>query len=148
MDRLVETSYRMVNPCFTMEEKPRQFDLFTLIVFLDAHHLVRQMLKAGDFGDVTAERMCVLEEAALELESCHRFLLANKIGRIQVGLVRTKQLGACVLRCQEDKVKSWLRHGIVSTNEAEDLLHPIAQALHKIQNLGEDHMSWMRKTQN
>eukprot|EP00747_Dinoflagellata_sp_TGD_P096728 gnl/TRDRNA2_/TRDRNA2_166926_c0_seq1.p1 gnl/TRDRNA2_/TRDRNA2_166926_c0~~gnl/TRDRNA2_/TRDRNA2_166926_c0_seq1.p1 ORF type:complete len:1078 (-),score=152.87 gnl/TRDRNA2_/TRDRNA2_166926_c0_seq1:8-2800(-) len=141
LDRVVETSFKAMTPCWTAESKPRKFDLFTLVVFLDAHHIVRQMLKGNDFGSSAKNpaRRHVLSEAAQELDMAHDFLRENNIGPQKIGLVRSVQLGSWVLKFQEKKVRDWLKHGMVSTKEAEDnLLHHIAHARHRLHDLQEE----------
>jgi hypothetical protein len=127
------TFYSDVAPIRMRDE--HVFDLFSVVVFLDAHHLVCARL-AGDKKLRSTARGLIVEEVGKVVEEVHGFLKENKIGPSQIGAVRTRQLLAVLFAKQEHQVHAWLQKGIVNDGEAEELMHHVHDSLKAAKTVG------------
>lgn len=146
LDWLVATSYRAYCPICL--ENGDNFDLFTLVVFLDAHHLVAHRMIQGDLGKPSEARLQVMLESAEELEMAHQFLKDSLISVLQISAVRTKQMAIAVLMHQREKVEEWLSTGVVTAGEVEELIGPVHHAMKHVAEVavmatGESRLSQM-----
>lgn len=104
------------------------YDLFTVVVFIDAHHLVcHRMLSDVALASSDAREM-IVRESVYEMELAHRLLKDDGVGKQQITAVRTEQLMATMFKMQAKQVQDWQRSGVVSSKEAEELLHWVLHA--------------------
>ena len=68
--------------------------------------------------ELDGESMAEHDRAHDYQESCHEFLVLNKVGPNEIGMVRTKQLACCVLKYQERPVRTWMKSGSVTATNA------------------------------
>eukprot|EP00746_Dinoflagellata_sp_MGD_P004011 gnl/MRDRNA2_/MRDRNA2_107772_c0_seq1.p1 gnl/MRDRNA2_/MRDRNA2_107772_c0~~gnl/MRDRNA2_/MRDRNA2_107772_c0_seq1.p1 ORF type:complete len:906 (+),score=138.75 gnl/MRDRNA2_/MRDRNA2_107772_c0_seq1:200-2917(+) len=144
LDNLVSTSYQSFCPIETSNGK-YDFDLFTLVVFLDTHHIVCERLLDGDLGEPSAVRKTVVMESGMELVHAHKFLVDNSVGVPQIVLVRTKQMAVAVLLHQVKKVKEWFSTGILTQKEADHLTHSVHHAMLHVAHMtdeSDEHEGW------
>lgn len=135
-DRLIQSSYKSYCLLHTHDHQ-YTFDLFTVVVFLDTHHIVCERLLEGDLGKPSAARMEIIRESGKQLNHVHQFLLENKVGVPQICWVRTKQLAVAVLLHQVHKVTEWHETGILSAKEAEHMHHCVHHALKHVEEMEE-----------
>lgn len=134
--RAYSSPYCQYAPIETQDEKGRKyvFDLFSVVVFLDAHHLVCSRL-ASEKSLSSAARSAIVVEAGTEVEEAHVFLKDNKVGAQQIVIVRTKQLLAVLYARQLKQVKKWMDRGIINNGEAEELIHPVHHSMKQVKNM-------------
>merc|ERR1719161_2553950 len=119
--------WRMYAPQLTLD-RSRIFDLFTLVVFLDAHHALCAQMCHNE-GMMSLARVSVIVEAGRQVEETRTYLQKNKVGSEQIGLVRTKQLLAMIFGKQIKQVAAWTERAIINNSEAEELIAPIHHSM-------------------
>lgn len=107
-------------------------DLFTAVIFLDVHHIVGHRL-LSESKRIDKTRLKVLEESCSQMEVAHKWMQDNKVGPVEIGEVRTKQLASLIFAKQKRQVAKWQQRGIISEREAEELLHPVHRGVHRIE---------------
>lgn len=132
--------YSMYSPAETADGA-YCFDLFSVVVFLDAHHLVCSRLTTEkslsiDCAVSRLARSLVIAEAGREVEDAHIFLKENKVGAELIGIVRTKQLLAVLFAKQRKQVEKWRGNGIINIGEAEELIHPVHHSMKQVRYMG------------
>eukprot|EP00928_Gymnodinium_smaydae_P038182 TRINITY_DN26384_c0_g6_i2.p1 TRINITY_DN26384_c0_g6~~TRINITY_DN26384_c0_g6_i2.p1 ORF type:complete len:1061 (+),score=171.71 TRINITY_DN26384_c0_g6_i2:98-3184(+) len=115
-----------------MNDKDRVFDLFTVVAFIDAHHIVCQKFIDERPLDRRDAIDMVLEESVKEIEMAHCFLKEHSIGVQEIGFVRTKQLAVMALMRMKQQVDDWLSQGILVASEACEMTHDIQHEMHTV----------------
>jgi hypothetical protein len=110
-----------------------RFDAFTCVCFVDAHYSVQGKILEG-LGSPSKARKHVLEESYDEAIAMLR-LIDEHVGVDGVIEVRTKQLAHAVLSKEKNLVHEWERCGILTTTEAENLVHPVHHDMNKLVGL-------------
>jgi len=131
--------YSMYSPTLTVDGH-EEFDLFSVVVFMDAHHLVcqRVMTEKGLIGGstrVAVARAAIIVEAGKEVEEAHQFLQDNKVGKDEISIVRTKQLLAACFGNQIKRVGKWMERGIINAGEAEELMLPVHHSIKEVKKM-------------
>lgn len=131
--------YSMYSPTLTVDGL-EEFDLFSVVVFMDAHHLVcqRVLTEKGLIGGSTriaVARAAIIVEAGREVEEAHQFLQDNKVGKDEISIVRTKQLLAACFGDEIKRVGKWMGRGIINAGEAEELMLPVHHSIKEVKKM-------------
>lgn len=140
VNRWLHTFFQMFSPTFG---KAEIFDLFALVGFLDAHHIVCAELTSKYLKEQSPARRHIVEESGAELEAAHKFLVESGISVPQIKEVRTRQMAVAILLHQKTSVDEWHEHGIISAAESEELLQEVHHALRCLETNHANHGSCM-----
>jgi len=109
------------------------FDLFSVVVFLDAHHITCSTLSRDVcLGGGGAAGKAIIAEAARQVENAHEFLTENKVGADAISSVRTKQLLAVLFARYRKQVHKWMDRGVINNGDAEELIAPVHHAIKQV----------------
>merc|ERR1719240_179373 len=113
-----------------------QFDVYGVLCCMDAHYFARLMLMDLDFqhtSEMYRAHCEVIQESIQQTENIKNFMQKNKIDDEVVSIGRTKMLILCLLKKKEKIVKNWVKKGVLSNADMEELLkksdHEMREAL-------------------